>query len=451
MHTNTITVHAHHVHQDDWRQTYSVAAFKAACRQELDSTPTSTYSRRIHDSLHAYHTRDFVHRVPPVRPLPRPWHDASVHVQPRGSGTPWVGRFAPYVPEGNLENGTGAVEAQRAYHLDAARDRMRVMYIKSSKVGGTTLASLFARLAVTRGMTRVHPDASTWSQPFDIMYAHNFFHNGKAAGQPQVALTCHVSAHTGVASSWCGGYQPWMDYHVPRAWRVVMAREPMARTASLYYYLAGYTTTKNRLDEVPQRFNASDVYALPQSKDGRAALKQFLQLDNQLSSWDRVQWHWLREGTPNRSLDEVIEMLLNGAFLVGLTEHFDESLVLWRHCMGLFVEDILYFKLNDDFAHPSVREWHYEEQLQAKRMVESTGDTRFYAAAKQVFEHQVTVYGGWDKLRAETSAFRAVNKRLNDECSSVMLEFDMSRVYQRAVCLVAKYREHGLAAQFGEA
>ena len=425
-----------------------MAAFKAACRQELDSTPTSTYSRRIHDSLHAYHTRDFVYRVPPVRPLPRPPHDATVHVQPRGSGTPWVGRFAPYVPEGNLENGTGAVEAQRAYHLDAARDRMRVMYIKSFKVGSTTVGSIFARLAVTRGMTltpgrlfnQPHP------YPYDCLYAHNYFVNGNSGGFP---ACLHVINDGG--PTWCGGYQPWMEFYMPRAWRVVMVGEPVSRMASLFYYEKGFTRAVISKDGT-ELMRAKDTASLgdPLDQDCRIQMREYM-LGYGKKRWDHIQWHWLREGTPNRSLDEVIEMLLNGAFLVGLTEHFDESLLLWRHFMGLFVEDILYFKMKGDFSHPNVTDWHVDDQRRARDIVDKTGDARYYATARDVFEHQVTVYGGWDKLRADTAAFRAVNKRLNDECSGVVTNGVGMELYRRAVCLVAKYRKHGLAAQFGEA
>ena len=49
----------------------------------------------------------------------------------------------------------------------------------------------------------------------------------------------HVPGRGEVA--WHGGYQPWMDFYLPRAWRIVMVAEPVARVVSMYYYEHEYT------------------------------------------------------------------------------------------------------------------------------------------------------------------------------------------------------------------
>ena len=172
------------------------------------------------------------------------------------------------------------------------------------------------------------------------------------------------------------------------------------------------------------------------------------------SPQNHFQWHWLCEGcdvclgmrscnegcsTPDRSLDQVVDMLLGGAFLVGLTEHFDESLMLWRHFMGLFVEDILFNNRKtvclgqpsvgvpdghclwrQGFAHPAVSDWHPDEQSAIKLLAEQTGDMRYYKMARLVFERQVEAYGGWGKLTAETSKFRAVRAHVEKECEGTL-------------------------------
>ena len=253
--------------------------------------------------------------------------------------------------------------------------------------------------------------------------------------------------------TWCYGYQPWMDYHVPGAWRLVMAREPLDRLVSLYYFQQGYTRARESTHvSSQQRFNADPSYEDPHStKERRRHLHFFKRYEAVSSSvWTGAQWRWLREGTPNRSLDEVIHMLLNGAFLVGLTGMFDETLMLWRHFMGLFVEDMLYLKYKHDFSHPSFEQWHPADQVMARELIQLSGDEKYYATVQQVFEHQVKFYGGWDKLNNDTRAFQAVHNQLSRQCHNAPQGSFYQGVDERVICMVAKYRDSGMAAQFSE-
>ena len=167
--------------------------------------------------------------------------------------------------------------------------------------------------------------------------------------------------------------------------------------------------------------------------------------------WGDVQWHQLAEGTPTGSLDDVIAMLDRSAFLVGLTHCFDASLMLFRHHMGLFVEDILYVPLNGAVPHPNIAQWPEHDQERARNITLRTGDQAYFRAACSVFDRQVERYGGPAKLQADVDAFRAVNTRLERLCAHVHVGSQGVGVRDRAVCMVAQYRRLRLARLFDEA
>ena len=242
-----------------------------------------------------------------------------------------------------------------------------------------------------------------------------------------------------------------MDFFLPQAWRLVFVAEPVARVASMYYYEAGYTHARQAPHDCNfARHNTDPSFANPLNP--RDYMRRHAHLTHlyEARHWQRVQWHWLREGTPNRTLDDVIRMLRSGAFLVGLTAHFDASLLLWRHCMGLFIEDILYSEFKTEFDHPSLSDWPPEHQQLAQHVVHQTGDARFHAAATELFEWQVAYYGGWAKLSQDTAAFVAVNKQVNAACQHVAMASQEHGLHPKAVCLVRTYRHLRLAAQFDE-
>ena len=241
-----------------------------------------------------------------------------------------------------------------------------------------------------------------------------------------------------------------MDYYVPRAWRLLMVAEPLERMPSLFYFEAGYTygVFNTALHHLVRKVD-NETFSQPQSPAGRAAIQRFL-ASKAPRKWAFVQWNWLAEGTPDRTLAEVKILLENGAFLVGLREKFDESLMLWRHFMGLFVEDIVYAPFKAGFPHPKLTEWHPEERAAVERIVSQTGDKEYFRVVQRVFEHQVTLYGGWDKLNHDTKIFREVNFRLQQLCEDVASTNDGGGVNRVAVCMVAKYRQLKMAQLFNE-
>ena len=75
---------------------------------------------------------------------------------------------------------------------------------------------------------------------------------------------------------------------------------------------------------------------------------------------------------------------------------------------------------------------------------------RYYKIAKLVFERQVEAYGGWDKLEADTRVFQEVRAHLEKSCLHTLEQNQGIVVTARMLCMVAKYRQQGLAARFDE-
>ena len=267
---------------------------------------------------------------------------------------------------------------------------MRLIYVKAYKVAGTTTASVFERMAVTHGWKQA-PYWNEWEaaklERYDCLFDHaNFKQGGHFGGTkcypPQYNRSSSMELCSGYqpwtmdsfvprACDWCGGYQPWMDYYIPRAWRLVMVEEPVKCISSMYYFDNGYSQAvhpKGSKRGYFTRKNNDTSFADPSNAKEIKRREIFFRTFQTLSPLNHVQWHWMAEGTPDRTLDQVVEMLLNGAFLVGITERLDESLMLWRHFMGLFVEDILYYNRKTGLPHPKVSEWPQEHQSTVKQV-----------------------------------------------------------------------------------
>ena len=186
----------------------NVTAFRLACEQAIASPARNKHSQRVHDSRHGYHTRPFVHHVPPVRPVTHP-HQPHQHMHHGNVSTPWLGRLAPYVPEGNTERNTAAMEAEEAFGIDPREDRMRVIFIKAVKVAGSSVACILARLAMSHGLK---PQLSYRMavQRHDVLYEHNYFKNGNPNEDKFIfdnAGGCPLTPNEH-GPRWCGGFQP---------------------------------------------------------------------------------------------------------------------------------------------------------------------------------------------------------------------------------------------------
>ena len=151
-------------------------------------------------------------------------------MQSVGMEPPWLGRDAPCTPAGNAESSTASLELFSLLHDTERADRMRVIFIKVYKAGSTTVGSIIARLAITHGWRNLKEVPGTFETPpqpihvYDCLFNHNFFRNGNSGGSFDCAIR-----RDDLTVTWCGGYQPWMDFYVPSAWRLVMVAEPVAR------------------------------------------------------------------------------------------------------------------------------------------------------------------------------------------------------------------------------
>lgn len=108
---------------------------------------------------------------------------------------------------------------------------------------------------------------------------------------------------------------------------------------------------------------------------------RWLQQEKYLSKWDRVQWHWIREATADRTLEASIE-LLSSRFVVGLTSRFDETLLIWRTKLSLKIRDVLYTSVKAQLSHPKITDWSDEARRTAEKVVEDTGDLKFFEVCR---------------------------------------------------------------------
>ena len=121
-----------------------------------------------------------------------------------------------------------------------------------SQVGSSTLTSILSRMAVMRGWTRllnigydVRLNQTSPPKLYDIILGHNFFESKEH----------HLE----------GGYQQWMDFYMPRAWRVVFAADPLPRVVSMFYFENGFTQTKVNGKGAIVRTKTNDVFQDPKS------------------------------------------------------------------------------------------------------------------------------------------------------------------------------------------
>ena len=61
------------------------------------------------------------------------------------------------------------------------------------------------------------------------------------------------------------GYEAWMDFYLPRAWRIVFVAEPTHRVPSSYYFIERYTQTRMLSDGRIARKNNDSSFAFPKS------------------------------------------------------------------------------------------------------------------------------------------------------------------------------------------
>ena len=196
--------------------TFDPLEYRAFCHAELHAESQSFYATRILQSKARYSERAFYHAVDPnnvttstiVLPSKKSvhmWSSTAVNAQ---------------VPTCNRELSIASLQSM-AYHDLEPRyggDSLRIIFIKSHKVASSTMSAILARTALARRLDVVpankHGEFMDKLGPqvevYDMLLHHNFFNQMGAKG---------FQFH--------GGYQPWMDFYVPRAWRLLTASEPM--------------------------------------------------------------------------------------------------------------------------------------------------------------------------------------------------------------------------------
>lgn len=321
---------------------------------------------------------------------------------------------------------------------------VKIIYIKSYKVASTTVASIFQRLADERELrtaTRYNAVGLRTKKTFDIIYGHNYYTYGKF-NYPCKVEWLAATARQPAGWTHCGGYQEWMDEYVPNAHHLVMVAEPMGRLASMYYYERGYTKQRDRGpgDTQYERINSDSArFEDPQNADRASIQKWLVRSDFVGNKWERVQWWWLREGTHNRSLAEVVGLLDSGRFSVGLSHRVDESLLMWRDIVGLDTRDLLYTSMKAHLSHPKIHQWHPDDVAEATAMLDDLGDLAFYKAAEAAFERQIAAYGGAAKLSGDLAAWRALRAALERRCQGMAVMTEQLHVPDQVYCFLQHY------------
>jgi hypothetical protein len=315
---------------------------------------------------------------------------------------------------------------------------LHAVYIKSYKVASTTTATIFQRIAEEQGLKAASrynagmPTIERMRGTFQLVFGHNFYDMGSKGGFP-----CRVKLVEG-EWTYCGGYQPWMDFYVENAHHLVMISSPLSRMSSMYYYESGYTKQRDRApgDASYQRINNEARFEKPNSDD-RPQIQKFLEVKEYLNKWERVQWWWIRDMTEDKTVEQAIE-LLNTTFTIGLSHRFDESLLLWKATMRLSTRDILYSRMKASLPHPKVHQWAPQEQATAEALIESTGDAAYYRAAEKQFEGQVDSYGR-TKLQHDVKSFQGLQSKLLSLCAKHAILSEQLHVPDQVYCFLRHY------------
>lgn len=141
--------------------------------------------------------------------------------------------------------------------------------------------------------------------------------------------------------------------------------------------------------------------------------------------------------TAKRTVDEAVT-LLETRFDVGLSHRLDETLLLWKQKLRLDTRDIIYASMKASLPHPSVSEWHPDEQAAATTLIDASGDSQYWLAAKNKFERQIEKYGA-DKLMTDLSRFRGMLARMEHLCGHMPIMSENLHVSDRVFCMLGHY------------
>jgi len=176
----------------------------------------------------------------------------------------------------------------------------RVVYLKLRKTGGTTLASsILFPYCVKHGLSYMDP--IDWWAVHPRLVAGNQFH----------MMFRHFPDYP---QPWA---RAWLSDVIGRYRLVTILREPVSRVLSDFNHLNHYSR--------------------------KMTFREYMDVHHERNH----QSHWL--GFDGRDPD----FIKKNFSAVGTTEQFDESMLLFRYCLGLPLEDILYVRQRSDITKKS--------------------------------------------------------------------------------------------------
>ena len=303
-----------------------------------------------------------------------------------------------------------------------------VLYVKTYKTASSSMAGLLYRYASEHNLTAwggVFKHCNTRAIPkFDVITGHNYCgRRGCSDAQRQPGAACRGM-----------GYQPWMEpklSHRPFI-HVVLVAEPCARLVSSYFYRRLQASNlarqqKPHVAEVTVSTGSPGVGALDAKAREEAEIMAYA-AGAFAADRDAVQWHWLADGAADGTFEQVVGSVLPVFEVVGLTERFDESLILLARALGMLAggnggrdrdcsfRQLLYARLKD---HQPGHRAGWADLTPATRTavraaVRASRDDAFYSAAAKRFAHDVAAGGA--ALQAEADAFARVHGALTAAC-----------------------------------
>lgn len=203
--------------------------------------------------------------------------------------------------------------------------------------------------------------------------------------------------------------------HLPQpSTYITLLRNPVDRVISEYYYLLSrpdYSSLHNEL-------TSKNVKSL----EDYVRIGMWYAWNYQTSSLRGIG-----EGSPppygplplsTEDLEIAKANLREHFMVVGLTERFDESLVLLKRALGWRIKDILYLKENVGKKRPPKRETTQE----AVKLIEEHNelDIQLYEFARQMFEERISQQGS--SFRRELQIFRLCNAVYGPIMSSMTIK-----------------------------